>query len=78
MDRLISEAVNAAKARAGEAQAVNDKNAARAGFEGSPLGEGVTDKFVRDEVEARKDAIVAAAVEVAIKQFKRGAVLAQA
>ena len=35
MDRLISEAVNAAKARAGEAQAVNDKNAARAGFAGS-------------------------------------------
>ena len=78
MDRLISEAVDAAKARAAAAQAENDKNAKRAGFSGSPPGEGVTDKFVRDEVEARKDAIVAAAVEVAIKQFKRGTVLAQA
>ena len=77
MDRLISEAVNAAKARAGEAQAVNDKNAARAGFAGSPLGEGVCAVFVRDEVEARKDAIVAAAVEVAVKQFKKGPALAK-
>ena len=63
---LISESVAAGKARAEAAQKANDAAAKTGGFKPSGLGDGVAEKIIRDEVIARQDAIVAAAVAEAV------------
>jgi len=73
MSKVVKEAVAAAKARATEAQKQNDAAAKSGGFKPSPLGDGVIEKFLRDEIQARQAELVEEAVAEAEGSFAAGA-----
>lgn len=66
---IIDEAVNAARNRVEVAEQAAKEAAKGTNFAPASLGNGVTEKFIRDEVDSRREAIIAAVVAEAVAQF---------
>ena len=69
MEQAISEAVAAARVRVAAAQSANEAAVRGTKLSAGTISKGTVEKFLREELEARKEAILAAAVEAALREF---------
>ena len=69
MEQVIAEAVSAARVRVEAARAANEASVKGTKLSAGTISKGTVEKFLREEVEARKDKISAAVVAAALEAF---------